>query len=365
MIGRRATLVVSAIVTTAAVVSAVVCAGVGAAGAGSESGYCAEMTDAIGLYVGNPVTQMGYKVGRVDSVRPHGDHVTISFSLKHGRAFPSTVKAVTRSKSVLADRSLELVGNYRTGPRLTPGRCITLDNTATPQSISQITGSAADFVQAMTPATADNAVDGVINGLDQALRGNGDAANALMTHATAAMSSPDQAIADIGAIITNMAPLTSQALNRWSTIRQVVVELPTVVASATNGLWQGVINLVVGTGTVVATLYDIEGNYADIIWPAADMLGDAIHLASTRSDDIAQLLSVVPSLAGAIRQVSSDGRGLTLRFTPPTVRIRTPNGPQLCDTLNRMTPHSCSTVPGSVEVADVELLNLPFAKGTR
>ena len=35
-----------------------------------DTAFCAELADTIGLYVGNPVTQMGYPIGKVTSVQP-------------------------------------------------------------------------------------------------------------------------------------------------------------------------------------------------------------------------------------------------------------------------------------------------------
>ena len=37
-------------------------------GPGKGETYCAEMPDSVGLYTGNPVTQMGFEVGTVDSI---------------------------------------------------------------------------------------------------------------------------------------------------------------------------------------------------------------------------------------------------------------------------------------------------------
>ncbi len=34
-----------------------------------REGYCADLPDVIGLYVGNPITQMGHQIGEVTSVR--------------------------------------------------------------------------------------------------------------------------------------------------------------------------------------------------------------------------------------------------------------------------------------------------------
>jgi ABC-type transporter Mla subunit MlaD len=117
MKNRKKTIVIATVVTVTAVIvgtaSAVVASYVSPQ---SSAGYCADMPDSVGLYPGNPVTQMGYQVGLVKQVRPAGDHVEVTFSLDSGRRYPADVKAVTRSKSLLADRSLELVGNYDSGP---------------------------------------------------------------------------------------------------------------------------------------------------------------------------------------------------------------------------------------------------------
>lgn len=89
--------------------------------------YCALMPDTIGLYVGNPVTQMGYPIGTVTSIKPEATHVRVDFSVTENRQLPGDVKALIRSPSILADRSLELVGNYAGGPELDSKNCIPTD----------------------------------------------------------------------------------------------------------------------------------------------------------------------------------------------------------------------------------------------
>src|ERR1700723_3822109 len=94
----------------------VVCAtSCGAVGGTRSAQFCAIMSDSVGLYAGNPVTQMGYRIGTVDSITPEDSSVEIRFTITENRPIPADVKAVTRSTSILADRSLELVGNYSSG----------------------------------------------------------------------------------------------------------------------------------------------------------------------------------------------------------------------------------------------------------
>ena len=60
---------------------------------------------------------------------------------------------MTRSTSILADRALELVGNYESGPKLTPGECIPLARSVTPKSLSEVIGSATNFVNSINQKT--------------------------------------------------------------------------------------------------------------------------------------------------------------------------------------------------------------------
>ena len=43
--------------------------------------YCAMMPDSVGLYVGNPVTQMGFKIGEVSAITPALRNVRVDFKV--------------------------------------------------------------------------------------------------------------------------------------------------------------------------------------------------------------------------------------------------------------------------------------------
>ncbi|MBO0882930.1 MAG: MCE family protein [Mycobacterium sp.] len=289
----------------------------------SVHGYCTEMPDAVGLYPGNPVTQMGYKVGAVDRIASRGDHVEVTYTLDSGRKFPADIKTVTRSKSLLADRSLELVGDYSSGPTLRPGTCTALDHSFTPKSISEITGSASNFLAAVAPSNGKESVQNSLTGLDAALRGNGADAAGLMRHAASAMNSPDQMLSNMGTSIMNMAPLTEETLQRWSELRSLLDQLPGVLPAAGNDLLPGAAKVTVGTGYLLNVLWDIQQNYGDLIWPTVHLgVTPLVHLAATQAKDIAGLLDVIPPIAAFMRQQSNSRTGgLAITYAPPTVQL--------------------------------------------
>lgn len=313
---RGAVLGAVAIAVVAVVVAALVLV------RGSESrmvgGYCAELPDAVGLYTGNPVTQMGFPVGRVSSVETSEAGARVNFELDDERKFPADVIVVSRSKSLLADRSLELSGNYRGGATLAAGECVPSGRSYTPASISEIAGSAADFIDNLVADGTLNVAQS-ISGLDQALKGVGGASNAMLTHAAGAARNPDQVVADIGSSILNMAPLTDEALRSWGAIGSIVDQLPEVARSAAE-LTPLVAKFDRGVGWLVAVLYDVQDNYGDIIWPLVHgPVTEMIRLGAARAPDLQKLYGTVPSIAAALRQQAQRSGGLAVPFEAPKV----------------------------------------------
>lgn len=134
--------------------------------------YCAIMPDSVGLYVDNPVTHLGFPIGKVTALTPSAQSVRVDFTVDDGRKIPADVKAVTRSTSILADRALELVGDYEQTQKLLPNGCIPLGRSLTPKSLSQVIGSSTNFINSINPAGSDN-IGQMVTGIDRALRGRG------------------------------------------------------------------------------------------------------------------------------------------------------------------------------------------------
>ncbi|MFC8529233.1 MlaD family protein [Nocardia sp. NPDC057227] len=283
----------------------------------ASTAYCAQLPDAIGLYAGNPVTRMGVRIGTIDRIEAEGGHVEIGFTVEAGQHIPADVAAVTRSKSILADRSLELVG-AETGSELTAGSCIPLDRGHTPKSISEITGSAADFIGELSPDNGQQSFERAVTGLAEALRGQGPEARQLMLQAASAAQSPDQLTADIGAIIRDMAPLTDEALRNWQHIRSVLDQMPQIVAAGID-LWPSVVDVCVGIAWLVRVLHDVHVNYGDLLWPAMHgPLTEAIHLAAGRVGDLRGLIESIPAVAALLRQQTGTDGAMVLAYQPPS-----------------------------------------------
>lgn len=324
--------------------------------------YCATMPDSVGLYVGNPVTQMGYKIGEVSAITPGLRDVRVDFTVDNGRPLPADVRAVTRSPSLLADRALELVGNYASGPKLSGRNCIPLARSSTPKSLSDIIGSATSFLNVISPEGSSNIGD-VVAGLDHALRGNGPRLNQLMTTTSAVLDAPDRAISDIRSIISNLATLTStlreisgplrySMLTTYKTTEDVEKALATPV-------FQGAIPL-------IGVASDLEVELGDEIQTVLNDAEWALRKFGAHAPLFASLMKPFPVFINWLERHANDKQFFTIRYRPPLYRIATPvDGLITCARLNAATPGSCADVGGKPYAVDVALLQYVLTQAAK
>ena len=337
--------------------------------------FCAILSDSVGLYLNNPVTQMGYKIGTVSNIEPQDTEVRVGFTLDVERPIPQDVRAVVRSPSILADRSLELVGNYNGGPRLNAGECIPLSRSFTPLSISRVIGSATDFVNAINPGGSNNVKD-ALAGIDQAVRGNGQGTNDLLTKSSALLDSPDQAIADLGAITRNMAELTSMIRTNRDPLKQIVQDLPQTTPDIVAAV-AGAKDLTHPLPEIVGAANDIELELGSELQLALDEVTEAARILSPHYKGIADMLNPLPRFIGGLNGEPADATvgGLAkhinnhvfnlLPYRPPLYRIPTPNGLFTCGMMNTSMPGSCADVNGRPYAVDVALLQYVLTEAAR
>jgi virulence factor Mce-like protein len=366
-------------VTSLAVASALAATSCGISlGATMESTaneYCAFLSDSVGLYVGNHVTQMGYPIGEIRGIEPRDGDVKVEFTLDNGRPIPETVRAVTRSPSILADRALELVGNYDGGPKLKPSQCIPLNQTSTPLSIAKIVGSATDFVNAINPDGSTNIADS-LRGIDQAMAGQGDRANQLLVRSSRLLDNPDQAISQMGEITRNIAELTSMVQDNRAPIKQIVNDLPGIAPDMVTAL-RGAHEFAGAMVEIVTIVNDIELEMGPEVQTSLDATGELMRIASPHYKGIADMLNPLPRL---ISGINGEPQGATsggiakhlnnhlfslLTWRPPLFRIPTPNGLLACGAMNASAPGSCADVGGRPYAVDVALLQYVLTEAQR
>ncbi|OMC39561.1 mammalian cell entry protein [Mycolicibacterium fortuitum] len=343
--------------------------------ASAANEYCAIMSDSVGLYVGNPVTQMGYPIGEVVRIEPSSAEVKVVFTLNEGRPIPEGVRAVTRSPSILADRAIELVGNYDGGPKLKPAECIPLNRSSTPLSIAKIIGSATDFVNAINPDGSTNVAD-ALRGIDEAMSGQGANANAFLTRASQLADNPDQTISEMGQITRNIAELTSMLRDNREPLKQILIDLPQTGPYAVQAV-HGVSDLLKPLPELLALLNDLEVELGSELQIALDSVSELVRIASPHYKGIANILNPLPRFISGVNgePVGATEGGLAkhlnnhifnlLPWRPPLFRIPTPNGLLACGFMNASAPGSCADVAGRPYAVDVALLQYVLTEAQR
>ena len=339
---------------------------VGSCGARSErhsAQFCAIMPDAIGLYPGNPVTQMGYKIGTVDKVTPGDTSVEVHFNISERRPLPSVVKAVTRSTSILADRALELVGNYDSGPKLQPGHCIPLGHSLTPLSLSQVIGSATNFVNGVNPQGSTNVQD-ALRGVDEALNGNGAGLNKLLRTSSSLLDNPDQGLSDIASIVRNVVQLSDTLKANRTPAKQILLDMPETNPDLVNAI-RGTMGLTDVAHELIRLVDDLERSLGDDIQTGLDTVGDALRHLSPHYKGIANILNPVPRFINTLSYYVNNHQFDLIAWSPPLFRIRTPDGLALCGSMNASMPGSCADVNGQPHAVDVALLQYVLTEAQR
>jgi phospholipid/cholesterol/gamma-HCH transport system substrate-binding protein len=343
----------------------------GSAACGGErvsdsSDYCAVFPDSIGLYAGNPVTQMGFQIGTIRKITASATSVQVDFSATDTRPLPGDVKAVVRSTSILADRALELVGNYRSGPKLQSGTCIPLDRSFSPKSLSEVIDSADTFLNGITPENSTNVQD-ALSQVAQAAKDNGAAVNQILSASSRLLDSPDQAISDLKSIVDNTSLLTETLVASRAPMKQILNDAVVTTPDA-NDATVGSTRLLVPLPPLILAVNDLETHAGDEISLTLDAVADVLRANSPHTLGwISVLGGILKPLPWWINTAANhfNNKGFDLFYRPPMYRIRTPNGAVVCNIMNASNPGSCANIAGQPYGVDINLLQYVFMEASR
>ncbi|GAA4391003.1 MlaD family protein [Tsukamurella soli] len=350
-------------VAAAVTVAASGCSLLGGSGGGD---LCAIMPDAIGLYPGNDVTQMGVRIGRVTSVAPRGDSVKVSFSVSD-RRLPASVKAVTRSTSILADRALELVGNYTSGPTLNPGTCIARADTATPRSITQTTEAATKLVDSLTRGGASGDIAQLTRILDaQTTPAVSTHANSALTDTSTLLSDPAGFVGDVSSILADLRPLLGSTAAQWGQLLTSLDHGPAVLQAYGQTVFPAVTAIYTGLPGAINMSADMVLRYGDILSPTLDTAAAAIHLAATSVHSIDGLVKMLPVFGDSLAALAGRGGAAGgYQITMPQVQVPVADPQALCGRLNGRRPGSCTVAGAGAQLATIDLLQSVYQGAQR
>jgi phospholipid/cholesterol/gamma-HCH transport system substrate-binding protein len=118
-----------------------------------------DLPQAGGLYSTGNVTYRGTEVGRVESVRLHGDGVQAVLSLKSGIDIPSDLRAEVHSQSAIGEQYVALLPRNGTSPPLKDGDVIPVTDTSVPPDINTLLAAANTGLQAIPHDNLKTVID--------------------------------------------------------------------------------------------------------------------------------------------------------------------------------------------------------------
>lgn len=297
--------------------------------AARTTGYCVIMSDTTGVYVGNTVTRMGVPIGIVDRVEAGTTSVRLTFALNAGITVPDGVTAVTRTPSLLADRSLELSGGDPGGSNLQPGVCISPDHTVAAKSISEGIAAIETVINQVANAGGGNTIKRIVDVASKEVGGNGQAMRDTFTALSSAVTDPSlQASTD--RLLADAPSVMNAITENWSTIEAILDHAPGLDELTTRTF--PALGQVLGpnlTG-IFKALLDVATVFHDVTWNTLDTATKTMRLLAEHTGVIVTWAGTLPNIIDGIRSFWARLRGRVIPVTSPRVTAGPSGDGQVC-----------------------------------
>ncbi|GAB20564.1 Mce family protein [Gordonia effusa NBRC 100432] len=322
----------------------------------------AQFTDAAGLYVGNEVTILGAPVGRIDSISPGSDTVTVTVSLPAGTVLPAEVSAVALAPSVIADRHIELTPAYTSGPQLEDDSTIPITRTRTPVSIDSLVNSIDDLAAAFATAPGDTPINDYLTTAERNLAGNGTRISATLHALSNALKTGSTSAADLKSLISSLNSLSGAAAKNSSaitTFSDQLAEASQILAA--NG--PAITESLAGINSTVNELSKLLKSNRKPLSHNATQLNKTLSTLKSHSRDITEFVDIAPLLFDNLdRSVDRKTRRLRVHFLTDKSLVDTDLLNTVCQRL-QMRSQGCRTGKVSDMGPDLGLATLLLGLG--
>ncbi|SKT94706.1 Mce family protein [Mycobacteroides abscessus subsp. massiliense] len=329
------------------IVLAVVCAGAvgscsvadraeqAAARSQQSAGYCAILSDSIGLYPGNSISRRGVPIGRVERVDIVAATVRVTFALDRGVVVPGGVGAVTRSTSILADRSLELTGGDATTGELMPGRCIPFERTATAKSMTEGIAASTSLINQLSGTGREGNVNRLMRAVGGELRGKGEVIRDTMSDFTGALAGQEDAPFDADGLVGDLAVLMRGIDANWAELATLMQRLPSGLDSLSLGLFQALRGLIgPRLNPLMQVLLDMATHLRSPVWNTLDAATATVKLLAEHTGVIVMYAGTLPNILDGIRNFWARVRTREIPVISPRVEAGPSDNGTVCSRTN-------------------------------
>ncbi|PXX58457.1 virulence factor Mce-like protein [Nocardia tenerifensis] len=321
--------------------------------------YCALMPDGIGLFEGSDVTVLGLRVGRVTRVEPSGDGARVDFEIPAAESLSVEVGATTLSDTLVADRTLALIGTAADGaPAWDHERCIT--RTLTPKSLTAtfnaLAGLADELNGGEQPERPDLIKDGIA-ALDTATAGHGQQINDIVRKLGAALNSPDAAIGHLGGLIDALADLAHSAANGWGDVKDMLTRLTAALQAANDQVVPPIVDVVEGLRDVLPAANEAIVTLGGPVLRRLDAAADNLPLLLAGIGTLRELIAQIPPLTQAFSTAVDPATGRTaITYAPPAVALPDAAAAEVCAAINALAAGRCTDASGLAQVQVTQLV---------
>jgi phospholipid/cholesterol/gamma-HCH transport system substrate-binding protein len=267
-------------------------------------------TSATGLYPGDEVRVVGVPIGTIESISPEADAVKITMRVQDDVKLPADARAVVIAPNIVAARFIQLTPAFKGGAAMKDGGSIPLQRTAVPVEWDEVKSELTQLSQQLGPQAGQ--VQGPLSAfIDQAadtFDGNGDSFRRALRELSQTAGRLGDSRTDLFGTVKNLQILID-ALSRSN---DQIVQFSGHLASVSQVLAESSEGLNNTLGTLNQALSDIRGflnEHNETLIASVNKLTDFTSLLSNQSDDIEQLLHVLPNAMANFYNIYNPAQG--------------------------------------------------------
>lgn len=270
----------------------------------------ADVEKAPNLFVGGRVMVRGVEVGEISKVTPRADGVRLTIEIDEGIRVPADAQLSVIPITIIADRYVQLVPAYSSGPLMRDGDHITMDRTSVPAELDEVLTQLRDLVDAFgrKPGQKLSPLARLVNAADSALAGRARTLASTLDSSASVLSNLAASQSDIQELVRNLDQVFLALANRSSEIG-LVNERFALVTEALAGDQEHL------EGTI-ENLAFLSREAADLVIESGDRLGESFGRLETVLDTVlANEASLTKgarwtnAVAQALGEVDGRGRG--------------------------------------------------------
>jgi phospholipid/cholesterol/gamma-HCH transport system substrate-binding protein len=265
---------------------------------------------ATGIYPGDSVRIVGVPVGSIESISPEADAVKITMALQDDVKLPADARAVIISPNIVAARFIQLTPAYKQGPAMKDGGKIGLDRTAVPVEWDDVKTQLTQLSQQLGPQAGQvqGPLGAFINQAADTFDGNGDSFRRALRELSQTAGRLGDSRTDLFGTVKNLQIL----IDALSNSNEQIVQFSGHLASVSQVLADSSVDLGNTLGTLNQALSDIRGFLHDnnsTLIDSLNKLTDFTSLISNQSDDVEQILHVLPNAMANFYNIYNPAQG--------------------------------------------------------